>query len=248
MALMYHRPAVPVPLSADPQLPSWDRAGHPSQVRLAGFLAHVDAVAAPLISPVDSPLAVELIVGLPAEASLTGGGRDLDNYLYPVAQRIGPTRIAAMFGRKTRGSSALGIGPARPRPAPPEPRFSTRISGSYERREWKTTLRERLRHVHDAAPATGPVEMDIAVTTAPGRNWANLWKPLIDAFGPVLGEDPDLAFHPHDDRIISLGLHHHVSTDIGHDVTVEARWASGCAPFCRGQLWCSPAPVRAVIE
>jgi hypothetical protein len=26
------------------------------------------------------------------------------------------------------------------------------------------------------------------VTAEPGRNWASLWKPLIDAFGPVLGD------------------------------------------------------------
>lgn len=53
-------------LSVEPQLASWDRAGHPSQLRLASFLAHVDAVAAPIIATEDGRLAVELIVGLPA--------------------------------------------------------------------------------------------------------------------------------------------------------------------------------------
>jgi hypothetical protein len=49
--------------SVKPQLASWGRAGHPSQVRLARFLAHVDAIA----------------------------GR---------CQRLGPGRVAAIFGRK----------------------------------------------------------------------------------------------------------------------------------------------------
>jgi hypothetical protein len=57
-----------------------------------------------------------------------------------------------------------------------------------------------------------------------GPDWANIWKPLIDAFGPVLGEDPSRAFNPYDDRIISLGLHHHVNTGVGHDVIIDAWW------------------------
>jgi hypothetical protein len=68
--------------------------------------------------------------------------------------------------------------------------------------------------------------MDVAITTGPARNWANIWKPLIDALGPILGEDPRRPFHPHDDRIVSLGLHHDVERDIGHDVIVGLRWAN----------------------
>jgi len=45
------------------------------------------------MAAVDGLLAVELTVGLPGHLSLTGGGRDLDNYLFPLAQRLGPARI-----------------------------------------------------------------------------------------------------------------------------------------------------------
>lgn len=68
----------------------------------------------------------------------------------------------------------------------------------------------------------GPVAMTIAITTGPGRNWTSLWKPLIDAFGPVLGEDPARPYHPRDDRIVSLGLHHHTDEGLGHDVIIDA--------------------------
>jgi hypothetical protein len=47
-------------------------------------------MAAPMMAAVDGPLSVELAVGLPGELPLTGGGRDLDNYLFPLAQRLGP--------------------------------------------------------------------------------------------------------------------------------------------------------------
>lgn len=69
-----------------------------------------------------------------------------------------------------------------------------------------------------------PVGTDILALTGPGRNWTTLWKPIIDAFGPVLGEDPLRPFHLRDDRIIRLGLHH-VSSSIRYDVVIDAWWA-----------------------
>ena len=70
------------------------------------------------------------------------------------------------------------------------------MAGSYEREEWKQELHDRLA-VQAATLAAGPAGLDIALATGPGRNWASLCKPLIDAFGPVLGEDPARPFHLH---------------------------------------------------
>lgn len=61
--------------------------------------------------------------------------------------------------------------------------------------------------------------------TEPGRNWAPV-EALIDAFGPVLSEDPVRPFHPRDDRIVSPGLHPHITSGIGHDMIIDAWWAS----------------------
>jgi hypothetical protein len=72
----------------------------------------------------------------------------------------------------------------------------------------------------------GPAGLTIAVTTGPGRNWAGLCRPLIDAFGPVLGDDPARLFHPDDDRVVSLGLHHTIDTSIAYDVLIDAWWTS----------------------
>ena len=224
MTTLYSRPTRRVALSVQPQLASWDIAGSPGQVRLGDFLDHAEAAAAPMMAAVDGLLAVELTVGLPGELSLTGGGRDLDNYLFPLAQRLGPARIAAMFGQKVHGPSFLAVGRAQPDHGASPSQFSTQIAGSYVRKEWKTTLRERILRVQHAVLETGPISMTISITTGPGRNWANVWKPLIDAFGPVLGENPELPFHPDDDRITSLGLHHNVNTAIGHDVIITACW------------------------
>jgi len=223
MAMVYRRPVGVMRQSVKPQLASWDYAGHPSQVKLGRFLAHVDAIAGPVLATVGGRIAAELIVGFSDSVSLTDGGHDLDNYLFPVAQRLGPQRVAAIFGRKIHGPSSLAVGPAQLDTAEVTPQFSTRIAGSYERPEWEQQLHDRLA-VQAATIDPGPVALTIALTTGPGRNWASLWEPLIDAFGPVLGEDPTRPFHPHDDRIVSLALHHTIDPGIAHDVIIDARW------------------------
>ena len=223
MAMVYRRPAGVMRQSVKPQLASQDRAGHPSQVKLARFLAHVDAIAGPVLATVNGRVAAELIVGFSDGASLTDGGHDLDNYLLPVAQRLGPERVAAIFGRKICGPSSLAVGPAQPGTAGASPQFSARMAGSPERREWKQKLHDRLAG-QAATLDPGPVGLRIALATGPGRNWASLWKPLIDAFGPVLGEDPARPFRPHGNRIVSLGLHHTIDPGLAHDVIIHAWW------------------------
>jgi hypothetical protein len=225
MAMVYHRPAGAMRHGVKPQLASWNRAGHPSQVKLRRFLAHVDAIAGPVLASVSGRVVAELIVGFSDGVSLIDGGHDLDNYLFPVAQRLGPERVAAIFGRKIHGPSSLAVGPAQPDTGRATAHFSARIAGSYERKQWKQQLHDRLA-AKAATIDPGPAGLNIALTTAPGRNWATLWKPVIDAFGPVLGEDPIQPFHPHDDRIVSLGLHHTIDTSIAHDVIIDAWWTS----------------------
>ena len=223
MAMVYRCPVGVMRQSVKPQLASWDRAGHPGQVKLARFLAYVDAIAGPVLATVSGRIAAELIVGFSDGVSLTDGGHNLDNYLFPVVQRLGPERVAAIFGRKIHGPSSLAVGPAQPGTAGATPRFSTRMAGSYERTERKQKLYDRLA-VQAAAIDPGPAGLTIALTTGRGRNWTSLWKPLIDAFGPVLGEDLTRPFHPDDDRIVSLALHHTIDTGISHDVIIDAWW------------------------
>jgi hypothetical protein len=223
MTTVYRCPVGVMRQSVKPQLASSERAGHPSQVKLRRFLAHVDAIAGPVLARVSGRIAAELIVGFSDGVCLADGGHDLDNYLFPVAQRLGPQRVAAIFGRKIHGPSSLAVGPAQPDTAGATPQFSTQMAGPHERREWKQQLRDRLA-VQAATIDPGPAGLTIALTTGPGRNWASLWKPLIDAFGPVLGEDPTRPFHPHNDRIVSLALHHTIDTGITNDVIIDAWW------------------------
>jgi hypothetical protein len=61
------------------------------------------------------------------------------------------------------------------------------------------------------SPAASYIGMTIGITTRPGQNLANIWIPVIDVFGPVLGENLERPFHPN------------VNTAIGHDVIIRPR-------------------------
>lgn len=174
----------------------------------------------------EGPLAIGLVVGVEPGLPLLARGRDLDNYLYPVAQRLGSARLAAAFGRKAIGSSTLAIEQAQVDSAAFDPMFSTRMTGSYTRPQWKQALHDRLVESGATPVPPGPVALTAVLTTSQDRIWTHLWKPLLDAFGPVLGEDSALPFHPHDDRIVSLSLHHNVAADVGHDVIIHAAWSA----------------------
>lgn len=74
--------------------------------------------------------------------------------------------------------------------------------------------------------ADGPVALDIAFRVGPRRNWINLWKPTIDALGPILATDaPARQWHPRDGRIVELGLHRAVAPDLGYAVHIDIRAA-----------------------
>ena len=156
MPMIFRRPAGAVRLKVAPQLASWDKAGTASQLRLADFLAHVADVAGPMVAAASGRVAVEVTVGLPGHLQLTDGGRDLDNYLFPVAQQLGAQRVAAMFGRKTRWSLWLAEGPAELEAAQAPPLFSARMTGSYERTAWKQALHYRLQDAGVTAVGPGP--------------------------------------------------------------------------------------------
>ncbi len=172
-------------------------------------------------------LSLELRVGLSASIPLIGRGNDLDNYLYPVVRRLKADRFDAAFADKDRaGSSTICVGDARLADRPvSEPQLSVRTTASSESREWKQQVYDACRRAIPAPLPQGPVALDLRFTVASARNWSNLWKPAIDALGPMLGiPNPAKPFHPLDDRIVSLGLHRTVDDSVGWGVIVDAWW------------------------
>ena len=225
MGSLFARPAGTsrVALPGMPVLESWNAAGHPDQVRLQSYLDDVTA----RIGPAGDHLSIELVVGLPATTPLDRGGRDLDNYLFPVARRVGPERIAAMFGRKRhQDGSTVAVAGAVPREEPDEPpAFAVRTTTAAQSARWKQQIHEACRRAVPRPPPAGPLAVRISFAVARRRNWATLWKPAIDSLGPLLGErNPHRPFHPDDDRIVDLELHRTLDDTLGDAVELAFWW------------------------
>jgi hypothetical protein len=193
---------------------------------LATFLDEVEALVE--LVPEAGHLALELRVGLPDTKSLTSGGGDLDNYLFPIARRLGATRFDAVFGAKIHAaSSALIVGAAEIMPNAREPDMKVRTTASASTRAWKEQVRAGCMAATPRIPLAGAISMDLEFHVSSGRNWSTLWKPAIDSLGPLLGEpDPRRPFMPSDDRIVQLGLHRSIDESLGWDIVVSIWWAA----------------------
>lgn len=208
-------------------LESWDKAGSPSQVRLDDFLASL----AGWFDDVDGeiPLALDLKVSLPPNKPVASGGHDLDNYLLPIVRRYGHHRFFAVFGRKAHGAtSTLAIEPAvRAEDQSWSPQMICRTRSSGQSAAWKHEVAEACAPSAPTHPVEGPIALQIHYRLSARRNWAQQWKPTIDALGAVLGvADPARPFNADDDRIVDLMLSRTIDETLGWDIEVQVGWAS----------------------
>ena len=214
-------------LATEPVLESWNAANHPGQLRLRDYLDKVASQLGVQSWNTDEPRTIELIVGLPEPLPLDSGGRDLDNYLFPVARRLGAHRLAAVFGRKVRQhGSTIAVDTAVPVEEPQTPALLTvRTSVSASSAAWKQAIHQACQNFVTEPLAPGPVALQLVFGVSRRRNWTTLWKPAIDALGPVLGmPNPAKPYQPNDDRIVDLALHRHIDDNLRHDVTITAWW------------------------
>lgn len=174
---------------------------------------------------------LSLTVAVPASLSLDAGGRDLDNYLLPIARRLGHARfVSAWAAKEHRERSLVSVGRAQ---AAPHPDGSWRFAGAETTEPkaspaWKRDIDAQMRRqVHERA--SGPVELQISYVVEPRWNWTELWKPTIDALGAILG-DGRRPFHPLDDRIVLLGLHRRAQHRASRSTTLRVWWRPATRP------------------
>ena len=102
--------------------------------------------------------------------------------------------------------------PVRPRAAPGSP-------------PWVEELRRTLARAGSVPLPEGPIQLRIHLRLPASRNWVALWRPAVDALGPILGYDHTRdPYHPRDDRLTRLEFHRQADDRIGNRAEVEYVW------------------------
>ena len=193
-----------------PLLACWESKTHPAQMRMQ---AHLESLTAQLavIKELDSGLCLEYDIDVERPERMFRH-HDLENYLTPIAQRLGGRKFSLARARKyVGGGSRLRISTCRKQERRMEsqwPTVSTTIAGSVDRKEWKSSLVDCVSEHLSEPLGPGLVHLEVAWRTNPELNWTRLWKPTGDGLGPLLGYSRvGASFHPQDDRITSIGFH-----------------------------------------
>lgn len=207
-------------------LENWDEVDDPDPKELAVYLDELehDLGWGPRAG---EHLTLQLRVGLPEAVGVDDRGHDLDDYLFPVVSRLGHVRFDAVFATKQHSDDSLiRIAPAaRADQLPGPPQVQVRLTASATSMDWKQQLHDACRRVTAEPAPPGAVAVQIRLSVSRRRNWAALWKPAIDALGPILGvADPTRPYRADDDRITSLSIHRRFDDRLGDDVGVEVWW------------------------
>ena len=213
-----------------PLLASWNANSDPAQIALQRYLDDIEQNLRALLQATGLFLHMEIDVKNSAHLL---HHHDLDNYLYPVVYRLGASRFRLVSATKRiGGGSYLQIGQTQPGDAFPEidgwASFQHNTgSVSPAKSEWKVGIRNKLKTQQFIPLRAGAVDIQLVWKCSSRRNWINLWKPTIDAMGPILGEpDTHRPFYPNDDRIVSLKLHLNTDDSLGWSVDIGMMWRS----------------------
>jgi len=183
-----------------------DKSGHPSQIRLQEFLDDTEQLVAG--SRIDGPWTLRLDVGLPNDKNLLQQS-DLDNYAYPLAARLKDERLVSVWCTKQHSAeSYVRIEAARQSAPPLVDLIVATPTASYAKPGglYKQQVRAAVAGVPELPD--GAVRLELAFVVGFTMNFLNLWKPTIDALGPLLGSDNSgREWGPDDGRITELGMH-----------------------------------------
>jgi hypothetical protein len=216
----------------EPQLASWDKSTHPSQIRLQVYLQRLMEELLSTL-PENEPLYLNLDVDVKKPEYLLRH-HDLENYLTPLfgVRYLNPARFALVTARKyVGGGSGLEVGIARPAEngelTSNWNHFAYSAEISIQTKLGKENLRNALAATQPLPLTTPAVEVQIAWRCSPKRNWVMLWKPTGDCMGPILGEENLMRpFAPNDDRIVELKFHRTLDITMGNDVQIDMWWRS----------------------
>lgn len=199
-----------IELAAPPRLASWDRSTSPNQGALGAYLKAAEDQLRPHLAALNRPWALELKVGLPDTVDLLAAA-DLDNYLYPLVRYLTrpggtapPDLVSVRATKRHDTTSTIRVGPVTAAAAPARV-YAGRTTTSVDKVQFKEQVRDIVSV--GALMPEGAIHLEVSYRVGT-RNWLNLWKPTLDALGPLLGiTSTARPWHPSDGRITRLGLH-----------------------------------------
>lgn len=219
----------------EPLLAQWERKTHPAQIKLQQYLSDLASDFGPVLAG-RSGLFLHMDIDVHQPERLLHH-YDLENYLTPVAQRLGHAHFSLVSARKyVGGGSRVSVGVAKPSPLTPQgadwQHFSYLGWSGKDARVDRDALRLRLADAVKQPLPDGQVEVHLAWRCRQSkRNWVNLWKRTGDTMGPILGGPTDRnPFNPYDDRVVALWLHLNPDDTIGFAVDVGMWWRLAPTP------------------
>jgi hypothetical protein len=101
---------------------------------------------------------------------------------------------------------------------------AVRTTASTSGPAWKEAVASAVADASVVAGERG-LDLQLSFVVASRRNWTMLWKPAIDALGPIFGlEHAAKPYSARDDRVVNLGLHRFVDDSIGNDAHLGIWW------------------------
>lgn len=218
----------------EPLLDPWQKSTHPAQIALQSYLSKLSQQIQPL-SHLGFPLYMHMRVDQQYLRERKRGKGDLENYLSPVAKMLSKLMgLALVSGEFCEGSgSTITIGQAIPLSAT---EFATHWkhltyipNSGYAKRDYKQNLKDALVAVQPQIMTLNHLLLHLSVNCNSSKiNWINLWKPTVDALGPIVGEvsPPRLRqpFNPRDDRITQVNLHLSSNPTVSNKVQIGLWW------------------------
>ncbi|WP_129676540.1 hypothetical protein [Candidatus Chloroploca sp. Khr17] len=223
-----------------PRLASWDAKTSRAQQELQAYLDAVATQVGPYLGD-HTDLYLEMVIDVRARERLHKE-YDLENYLYPLINRLGHQRFLLARARKyvavdapptvpydERPRASIRIGRARACTDAPNAGWqhvTVAMGPGSEQPEWKKELQARIASQAKADhKAQGPFALQLVWGAAPTRNWSNLWKPTGDSLGPLLGTlHKARPYSPNDDRIVDLRLHRNDVAALGNHLHIGLWW------------------------
>jgi hypothetical protein len=156
-------------------------------------------------------------------------GYPLEPFLTPLfgVRWLNASRFSLAIGTKgTAAPSRVTIGIAAEAAVAEPATFSTAPDFAPGSAEWVESLRRALSRAGSVPLPEGPVRMVVQFRCPSALSWVGLWKPTIDAMGPILGYDhTGNPYHPRSDRLTRLEYHRRADSAPGKAVDVTCAWS-----------------------